>query len=112
MIATGIDSENQEPPKIVASKTLEIFKRVVPDEVPGIVFLSGGLSPEEATENLYEMNAIGGQPWELSFSFGRALQNEALKSWLGDNNNNPAAQNALYHRARLVSFARSGKSGA
>jgi fructose-bisphosphate aldolase class I len=109
MVASGLEAEEKVPPARVAQETLKVFKEAVPAEVPGIVFLSGGLTPDEATENLYELNSSGPQPWELSFSFGRALQNEALKTWGGDNANNAAAQKALLERARLVSLARSGR---
>lgn len=109
MIAPGLEAETQVAPEEVAKTTLEVFDQAVPDEVPGIVFLSGGLTPDQATVNLYEMNRVGDQPWELSFSFGRALQNEALKTWAGGKSNITSAQKALYKRARLVSLARSGK---
>jgi hypothetical protein len=74
---------------------------VVPAAVPGIVFLSGGQSPTEATENLNAMNALGKHPWELSFSYGRALQEDALKAWQGQGANVAAAQRAFYHRAKV-----------
>jgi fructose-bisphosphate aldolase class I len=76
--------------------------------VPGIVFLSGGQSDENATAHLNAMNARGPHPWQLSFSYGRALQAPALKAWGGDTGNVEAAQQALYHRARLNSAARNG----
>jgi fructose-bisphosphate aldolase class I len=76
--------------------------------VPGIVFLSGGQSPVLATQHLNAMNALADQPWELSFSYGRALQEPALKSWLGRAENATSAQKAFYHRARCNGFARSG----
>lgn len=109
MVAAGLDAETQTSPQDVAKTTLEVFNQAIPDQVPGIVFLSGGLTPDDATANLYEMNNSGEQPWELSFSFGRALQNEALKTWKGEKSNAPAAQKALYERAQKVSLARSGK---
>ena len=80
----------------------------VPSEVPGIVFLSGGMSDEDATARLNEMNKLGPHPWELSFSYGRALQAPALKAWGGDPANVEAGQRAYYHRARMNGAARSG----
>jgi fructose-bisphosphate aldolase class I len=85
------------------------MSRVVPAAVPGLVFLSGGQSPEQATERLNVMNALGRQPWELSFSYGRALQAPALQTWKGDQANNSAAQDALYHRAKCNGYARYGR---
>jgi fructose-bisphosphate aldolase, class I len=84
------------------------FRRVVPAAVPGIVFLSGGQSDEEATSRLNAMNRIGPHPWELSFSYGRALQAPALKAWAGESANVAQAQQAFYHRAKLNGAARSG----
>jgi fructose-bisphosphate aldolase class I len=77
--------------------------------VPGIVFLSGGQTDEDATEHLSAMNARGPHPWELSFSYGRALQAPALKSWAGDEANVQAAQEAFLHRAKMNGLARSGE---
>ena len=93
----------------IAEKTIECFKDTVPDEVPGIVFLSGGQSEIEATENLDQMNKIGGFPWNLSFSYGRALQASALKVWSGEKSNEELASNAFEHRARMNSLATLGK---
>ncbi|MCG8692895.1 MAG: fructose-bisphosphate aldolase, partial [Minwuiales bacterium] len=76
--------------------------------VPGIVFLSGGQSEEEATAHLNAMNALGALPWELSFSYGRALQQSALKAWGGKADNLSAAQAAFLHRARMNGAARTG----
>ena len=81
----------------------------MPDEVPGIVFLSGGQSDVVATERLNAICRIGGAPWVLSFSFGRALQDEAMKTWAGRPLNEAAAQAALYHRARCNGLALQGK---
>ncbi len=93
----------------IGSKTVECFLEVVPPTVPGIVFLSGGQSEVEACENLQAMNAITKQlPWELSFSYGRALQASALKAWSGKKENVVAAQKVFAHRAKMVSAARSG----
>jgi fructose-bisphosphate aldolase class I len=77
--------------------------------VPGIVFLSGGQSDEEASARLNAMNQIGPHPWELSFSYGRALQAAAQQAWKGDVANREGAQRAFYHRAKMNSLARAGK---
>jgi fructose-bisphosphate aldolase class I len=108
MVVSGKDCGEQARPEEVAEKTIRCFKGVVPAAVPGIVFLSGGQSDEQATANLNAMNAMGPQPWELSFSYGRALQAPSLKAWKGDEANVQAAQDALAHRARLNGAARSG----
>ena len=80
----------------------------MPQQVPGIVFLSGGQSPDYATENLKEINKLAG-PWQLSFSFARALQDEPLKIWAGKEENVASAQQAFLDRAKKVSLARAGK---
>src|SRR5213078_257786 len=92
----------------VADWTIRCFKRHVPAAVPGIVFLSGGQSDEDATAHLNAMNARGPHPWQLSFSYGRALQAPALKAWGGSDENVEAGQRAYYHRAKLNSAARTG----
>jgi fructose-bisphosphate aldolase, class I len=84
------------------------MRRHVPAAVPGIVFLSGGQSDEDATANLDALNRVGGQPWELSFSFGRALQAAALSAWAADPANVPAAQHVFARRAAETGAARSG----
>jgi len=109
MILSGKKCPQQASTQQIAEATLRCFRRVVPAAVPGIVFLSGGQSPEEATANLNAMNAMGSHPWELSFSYGRALQEPVLKVWLGQAPNVAAAQQAYYHRAKLNSAARSGE---
>jgi fructose-bisphosphate aldolase class I len=96
------------PPDEVAERTIACFRTVVPAAVPGIVFLSGGQGDEEATANLNAMNTRGPHPWELSFSYGRALQAPALKAWKGDDANASAGQAAYLHRARMNGLARSG----
>jgi fructose-bisphosphate aldolase class I len=96
------------PPEEVAEATLACFRDVVPDAVPGIVFLSGGQGDEEATANLNAMNAGGPHAWELSFSYGRALQAASLKAWGGDDANREKAQQAFLHRSRMNGLARSG----
>lgn len=108
MVLPGQDSAQTVTPQQVAEATLRCFRRVVPAAVPGIVFLSGGQSSEEATERLNAMNNVGHQPWELSFSYGRALQQPVLQAWQGKSQNWEAAQQALYHRARCNSAARYG----
>ncbi|MFN7141553.1 MAG: class I fructose-bisphosphate aldolase [Limisphaerales bacterium] len=109
MVISGKEAPQQASPAEVAERTLVCLKQTVPAAVPGIVFLSGGQSDIRATENLNEMNRMGKVPWELSFSYGRALQAPALKAWAGNKNNVPAAQRALLHRARCNSAARYGK---
>ncbi|MES2694840.1 MAG: class I fructose-bisphosphate aldolase [Verrucomicrobiota bacterium] len=103
-------TENSTPASVaeVARATLECVRRAVPAAVPGIVFLSGGQSDEQATMHLNELNRAGPAPWQLSFSFGRALQSSALKAWSGKAENIPEAQRALCHRAECNSAARSG----
>ena len=108
MILSGKSYPVQAGPEEVAETTLRCFRQVVPAAVPGIVFLSGGQSPVQATENLNAINAMGPQPWALSFSYGRALQEDALKAWRGNSANKEAAQKAFYQRARCNSAARSG----
>ena len=88
--------------------TIDCFKETVPSEVPGIVFLSGGQSEIEATENLNEINKIEGTLWNLSFSYGRALQASALKAWQGNHENEEACSNAFAHRAKMNSLATKG----
>ncbi len=108
MVLPGKSSPNQVQVAQVAETTLRTLRRVVPAAIPGIVFLSGGQSPEQATRPLNAMNALGKQPWEISFSFARALQDPALKTWMGSASNAVAAQNKLYHRAKCNSEARYG----
>ncbi len=108
MVLSGSECPTQAGVKEVAEATLHCFRRSVPAAVPGIVFLSGGQSDELATAHLNEMNRIGGAPWELSFSYGRALQAAPLKAWGGRRENRAAAQKAYLHRARCNGAARSG----
>lgn len=109
MVIAGMDCPAQASPAQVAEMTLRCFKEVVPAEVPGIVFLSGGQSEQEACENLDAINAAPAQPWKLSFSYGRALQGSTLKAWQGKAENISAAQKAFYHRAELAGAACLGK---
>jgi len=109
MIISGKSCPQQASVQEVAEATIRTLKRTVPAAVPGIVFLSGGQSPSQATMHLSAMNAIGGFPWQLSFSYGRALQEETLKAWKGDPANVPAAQKVFHWRAKLNSLARFGQ---
>ena len=108
MVLSGYDASDRASAEEVADVTLECFYKHVPAAVPGIVFLSGGQSDEDATAHLNAMNARGPHPWQLSFSYGRALQAPALKSWGGKEENVEAAQRAYYHRAKMNSAARTG----
>jgi len=110
MVISGKDASKQASAEEVADATIEVFKKSVPSEVAGIVFLSGGQSAQEATKNLCEINRrnSGKHPWPLSFSFGRALQNEALETWHGDGNNWQHAQEAFYNAAKADAEARRG----
>jgi len=108
MVLSGSTCDVQAGVDAVAEATLRCFRRVVPAAVPGVVFLSGGQSDELATAHLSAMNAMGPAPWELSFSYGRALQAPALKAWGGEADNVGAAQAAFLNRARLNGAARSG----
>jgi fructose-bisphosphate aldolase class I len=96
-------------PDEVARATVACFRNVVPAAVPGIVFLSGGQSDEEATANLDAINRLGPHPWQVSFSYGRALQAAALSAWKGDDANAGAGQKAFLHRAHMNGLARDGK---
>lgn len=109
MVLSGKDCPKQAGPSEVAKATVRCLHRTVPPAVPGIVFLSGGQSPEQATLHLSAMNALGRHPWELSFSYGRALQDPVLKAWKGDPENVATAQRSFYHRARCNNAARFGK---
>jgi len=108
MVLSGYECREQASHEEVAEETIRCFKRHVPSAVPGIVFLSGGQSDEDATTNLNAMNALGEHPWQLSFSYGRALQAPALKAWGGKEENVEAAQQAYYHRAKMNGAARTG----
>lgn len=109
MVTPGKQHPSPATPEEVATATLRVFRRAVPAAVPGINFLSGGQTPQEATANLNAMNALfPDSPWELSFSYGRALQEPALQAWQGSAQNSTATQQALYKRARLNGAARSG----
>lgn len=108
MVLSGQDCAQQASVAEAAEATLRCMKRTVPAAVPGLVFLSGGQSDVRATEHLNAMNQLGPAPWELSFSFGRALQAPALKAWAGQFANFATVQRALLHRARCNGAARLG----
>ncbi len=109
MVLSGKDCPQQAGVEQVAASTVRVLRRSVPSAVPGIVFLSGGQSAETATAHLNAMNAMGSHPWELSFSYGRALQGPALEAWRGQFSNVAAAQKIFYHRAKCNGAARLGK---
>jgi fructose-bisphosphate aldolase class I len=108
MVLSGYDCPVQADHEQVADLTMKCFYKHVPAAVPGIVFLSGGQSDEDATANLNAINARGPHPWQISFSYGRALQAPALKAWGGKAANVQAGQRAYYHRARMNGAARAG----
>ena len=108
MVLSGYSCPRQASVEEVAEASVRCFRATVPAAVPGIVFLSGGQSDELATAHLNAMNKLAGRPWELSFSYGRALQAPALKAWKGEAANVDAGKDAFFHRAQLNSAARSG----
>jgi fructose-bisphosphate aldolase, class I len=109
MVLSGTTCPEQAGVREVAEATIRCLRDNVPAAVPGIVFLSGGQSDELATAHLDAMNRLEPQPWQLSFSYGRALQAPALKAWKGDTANVAAGRMALYHRAKLNGAARFGR---
>jgi fructose-bisphosphate aldolase class I len=109
MVLSGYDAASRAGVDEVAERTLECLYRHVPAAVPGIVFLSGGQSDEDATVHLNAMNARGPHPWQLSFSYGRALQAPVQNAWRGKPENAEAAQRAFQHRAKMNGAARSGR---
>src|SRR5262249_8678229 len=109
MIVSGKKCAKQAGIDEVAERTVKILKRCVPPAVPGIAFLSGGQSDEDATAHLSLMNAMGPFPWKLSFSYGRALQAAPLKAWGGKSENVAAGQRAFAHRAKMNGMAALGK---
>jgi fructose-bisphosphate aldolase, class I len=109
MVLAGYDCPEQPDDDVVAERTLRCLRRHVPAAVPGIVFLSGGQSDEDATSRLNLMNQMGPQPWEVSFSYGRGLQAAALTTWHGDGDKVAAAQAQYRHRARCTGAARRGE---
>ncbi|SEL23779.1 class I fructose-bisphosphate aldolase [Nitrosovibrio tenuis] len=108
MVIAGKKCPHQADTQQVAEATVRCLTRYVPAAVPGIVFLSGGQGPEEATDHLNAMNTMGAHPWELSFSYGRALQEPVLAAWKGQKTNIAAAQQAFLKRCRLNGLAREG----
>ena len=109
MVISGTEAADRAGPQEVADTTLRCLKAHVPAEIPGIAFLSGGQTAEEATVHLGLMNQTGDLPWELSFSYGRALQAPALDAWRGVESNFGSGQQALFKRARLNSLAHLGQ---
>ncbi|MAG21645.1 MAG: fructose-bisphosphate aldolase class I [Candidatus Marinimicrobia bacterium] len=111
MVLSGYDCSEQASVDEVAEATVSCFQRFVPAAVPGVCFLSGGQSDLLATQHLNAMNTIDDlvKPWQLSFSYGRALQQSALKAWGGDDSNAEAAQKAFYHRAKCNGAATLGQ---
>lgn len=108
MVVSGTENSVQAGLEQVAEMTLDCFHKCVPEAVPGIVFLSGGQSDHDATAHLDAMNKIGGLPWKLSFSYGRALQAAPLKAWGGKAENTATAQAAFAHRAKMNGLAARG----
>jgi fructose-bisphosphate aldolase class I len=108
MVVSGKDNPRQAGVEEVAERTIRCLKRTVPAAVSGIAFLSGGQSAVSATEHLNAMNKMGPLPWQVSFSYARALQDPALKAWKGEAANVAEAQKIFYHRAKMNSAARSG----
>jgi fructose-bisphosphate aldolase, class I len=108
MVVSGYDASDQADTDTVAEMTIKCLKNTCPGSVPGVVFLSGGMSDEDATARLNAMNQRGPHPWELSFSYGRALQAPALKAWGGDPSKVEDAQKAFHRRAKFNGAARSG----
>jgi fructose-bisphosphate aldolase class I len=108
MVISGKKCPVQAPPEEVAEQTLRCLYTTVPPAVPGIAFLSGGQSSEQAVLHLDLMNKQGPHPWQLSFSYGRALQDEALRTWKGASDNVAEAQKVFTHRSKLTSAAREG----
>jgi fructose-bisphosphate aldolase class I len=109
MVTPGIRNRDEVSVEEVARRTVETLRRTVPAAVPGIAFLSGGQSDDEATAHLNAMNQLGPLPWTLTFSYGRALQTAALIAWNGEDANVPAAQAAFAHRAHMNSLAALGQ---
>ncbi len=109
MVLSGKDAKQQATSQQIAEETIRCFRNSVPAAIAGIVFLSGGQADVPATDNLNEMNKLGPHAWELSFSYGRALQAPALKAWKGEPSNVEAGQRELLHRAKCNGAARDGR---
>jgi fructose-bisphosphate aldolase, class I len=112
MVLSGYEAQNRATHEEVARWTLQCLRRHVPASVPGIVFLSGGQTDADATANLDALNRAEDAPWQLSFSYGRALQGAALRAWAGKSENVLAAQRELLDRATVTAAARAGRSTA
>ncbi|MGH8178562.1 MAG: class I fructose-bisphosphate aldolase [Steroidobacter sp.] len=112
MVISGKKNTARANPQQVAEATVRCLKRYAPSAVPGVAFLSGGQSSAEATEHLSLMNKLGPLPWELTFSYGRALQDEALKAWGGKTETFTAGQKAFFRRAKFNGLARTGSYSA
>jgi fructose-bisphosphate aldolase, class I len=112
MVISGKKAANRARPELVAEATLRVLRRHVPPAVPGIAFLSGGQSPAEATLHLSLMNQMAPLPWSLTFSYGRALQDTALKAWGGAVANFAAGQKEFAQRAKLNALATTGRYAA
>ena len=108
MVTSGSMAESKASAQEVAEMTVKCLNENLPPELPGVTFLSGGQSDIDATAHLDAMNKIGGFPWKLSFSYGRALQQPSLKAWLGKKDNVTQAQDALSHRALMNKLAANG----
>ncbi len=108
MVLPGASCTAQATTADIAEATVECLRRTVPAAVPGVAFLSGGQRPIEATERLDAMNRLGPHSWRLTFSFARALQDDALRAWRGQESNAGAAQRAFLHRARCNAAASTG----
>ena len=109
MVLSGKDCPKQAGIDDVAKATVGLFKKMLPKNLPGAIFLSGGLSPDQACERLDAINKQPDLPWQLSYSFGRALQEEALKTWAGKKENGKVMQQVFIDRAKKVSLSRQGK---
>ena len=109
MVVPGKGAASQADDTAIAEATLRTLRAHVPEAVPGIVFLSGGMTDEQSTSRLDAINRLGDAPWQISFSYGRALQQRPLTVWAGDAANLEAAQQALAHRARMNGLARNGE---
>ena len=109
MVTSGLRSRERASVEEVARRTVDTLRQFVPAAVPGVAFLSGGQSDEEATAHLSAMNQIPDLPWALTFSYGRALQTAALVAWNGEDKNVPTAQAAFTHRAKMNALAALGQ---
>ncbi len=109
MVVPGKKCPKRASVEEVAEKTVRVLKHAVPPAVPGIAFLSGGQSDEEATAHLDAINRLGDLPWKVTFSYGRALQAAPQKAWSGKSENVAAAQRAFAHRARMNGLATLGQ---